>query len=125
MVLMKNTAKARAPAGVCRVASTGITGGLSPGLVLGPLVGTSGGTLGGAGAVAIGADELGSPGGGLLVPAAVVSARRVAALGACALVQPSSSAQSASTGIRRTRHMIAANRAVGKWLSAAVHAAFS
>jgi hypothetical protein len=51
MVLMKNSAKAFAPAGVCWVATTGITGGFSPGFAFGPVVGTSAGTLGLAGAV--------------------------------------------------------------------------
>jgi hypothetical protein len=45
MVLMKNTANAFAPAGVCRVAATGITGGRSPGLVFAPVLGTSAGTV--------------------------------------------------------------------------------
>lgn len=46
MVWMKNFAKAAAPAAVCCVAATGITGGRSPGLMLGPVVGTSAGTVG-------------------------------------------------------------------------------
>jgi hypothetical protein len=46
MVLMKNSANAFAPSGVCCVASSGMIGGFSPGLVFGPVVGTSDGRLG-------------------------------------------------------------------------------
>ncbi len=46
MVLMKNSANAFAPSGVCWVASSGMIGGFSPGLVFGPVFGTSGGRVG-------------------------------------------------------------------------------
>lgn len=46
MVLMKNSAKAWAPAAVCLVATTGMTGGFSPLRVFGPVRGTSAGTVG-------------------------------------------------------------------------------
>lgn len=46
MVLMKNSANAFAPSGVCWVASSGMIGGFSPRLVFGPVVGTSAGRLG-------------------------------------------------------------------------------
>jgi hypothetical protein len=49
MVLMKNSANAFAPSGVCRVAATGMIGGRSPMLMLGPVVGTSAGRLGDGG----------------------------------------------------------------------------
>ncbi len=49
MVLMKNSAKALAPSGECRVAASGITGGCSPLRVFGPVRGTSAGTVGRAG----------------------------------------------------------------------------
>ena len=50
MVWMKNLAKARAPAAVCRVARSGSTGGRSSAeRRFGPLVGTSAGTVGRAG----------------------------------------------------------------------------
>lgn len=50
MVLMKNSANALAPSGVCWVASNGMSGGRSPRLALGPVVGTSAGILGCGGA---------------------------------------------------------------------------
>src|SRR5690348_16162824 len=46
MVLIKNSAKALAPAALCLVATTGMTGGRSPLRVFGPLRGTSAGTVG-------------------------------------------------------------------------------
>lgn len=54
IVLTKKTAKARAPAGVCSVAATGMTGGRSPGSALGPVVGTSAGTVGRGGTGRVG-----------------------------------------------------------------------
>ena len=105
MVLMKKTAKALAPAGVCWVAASGMIGGFSPGRVFGPVVGTSAGMLGpGAGEVA---------GGGV-----VAGADRTLAVGAGAA--PDVQAETASTARaaippiwQRTSHMIRGDPPVG------------
>ena len=99
MVLMKNVAKARAPAVVCWVATTGMTGGFSPGCVrFGPVVGTSAGTVGTAGVgagVAVG------------VPTAAVDGVAEVVIGAttawCALVQPAARQATAAIDSRRAR----------------------
>lgn len=88
---MKNSAKAFAPAAVCWVAATGMTGGRSPGSAFGPVVGTSAGTLGLGGAVVC----------GVLLPG--VETGDDAGDGSAELVQPAtSSTNTANAPIRRT-----------------------
>jgi hypothetical protein len=89
-----------APAAVCWVAASGITGGRSPGRAFGPVVGTSAGTLGPAGADDVDAAVLGGADAELVRPGELLP-----------LVQPGtrSSTKTTNPPIRDTSHMVAAN----------------
>jgi hypothetical protein len=109
MVLMKNSANAFAPAAVCCMATTGMTGGVSPGRVFGPVRGTSAGTVGAVG-WAVGVVLLGAAVGVLTdragVAAAVEDGEDGEEGGVCAAVALQAAQHSSATSARRTARRI-------------------